>query len=137
MVKKLTKICFELLFIGLCLYLVLLSTDIFKDATWFHLSGISLALGHRVRTFALKCLQACKKHNVTVSFDFNYRSKLWSIEEARPHFKKVIPFVDVLFANHFDIEEILEIKGDDDHSKLIRFLERICRKKISSRKRYK
>lgn len=48
MVKKLTKICFEVLFIGLCLYLVLLSTDIFKDATWRLLEGLDLL---NVQTF--------------------------------------------------------------------------------------
>lgn len=87
---------------------------IFKTATWFHLSGISLALGENVRKVAFKCLEYCKKYNVTVSFDFNYRSKLWTIEEARPHFKNVIPFVDVLFANHFDLNTILEIPLDDE-----------------------
>jgi 2-dehydro-3-deoxygluconokinase len=85
---------------------------IFKDATWFHLSGISLALGPKVREVALKCLQACKKYGVKVSFDFNYRSKLWTIEEARPFFKEVIPYVDVLFANYFDIHTMLELELD-------------------------
>lgn len=88
---------------------------VFSDARWFHLSGITLALGEHVRELAYKCLEYCKKYNVTVSFDFNYRSKLWnSIEEAKPYFKKVIPYVKVLFANHFDIEQILEITLDND-----------------------
>ena len=104
---------------------------IFKDASWFHLSGISLALGHNVRSVALKCLHYCKKYNVTVSFDFNYRSKLWTIEEARPHFKKVIPFVDVLFANHFDIEEILEIKLDEEAKDIIDKKIKLSKKLIS------
>ena len=108
--------------------------EIFKDATWFHLSGISLALGHRVITFALKCLQACKKHNVTVSFDFNYRSKLWTLDEARPHFKKGIPYVDVLFANHFDIENILEIPLDTETEDIIEKKIALSRKLISQSK---
>ena len=90
---------------------------VFESASWFHLSGITLALGENVRRVAFKCLEACKKHGVTVSFDFNYRSKLWTIEEARPHFKKVIPYVDVLFANYFDMNTILEMpyeKADAD-----------------------
>jgi len=82
---------------------------VFKDAKWFHLSGITLALSENVRNVAYKCLEYCKEHNIVVSFDFNYRSKLWTIEEAKPHFKKVIPYVDVLFANHFDLHNILEI----------------------------
>ena len=87
---------------------------VFSSATWFHLSGITLALGNHVRAVAFKCLEYAEKYGVKVSFDFNFRSKLWnSIEEARPHFKKVIPYVDVLFANHFDIQEILEVTLDN------------------------
>ena len=108
--------------------------EIFKDATWFHLSGISLALGHNVRTVALKCLQYCKKYNVTVSFDFNYRSKLWTIEEARPHFKKIIPYIDVIFANHFDIHDILEIDLDEEVHDLIERKIALSRKLISQSK---
>ncbi len=94
--------------------------SVFSNASWFHLSGITLALGNHVRTLAFKCLEYCEKYNVKVSFDFNYRSKLWnSIDEARPYFKKVIPYVDVLFANHFDIEEILEVKLDSPCEDLI------------------
>lgn len=101
----------------------------FKDATWFHLSGITLALGEKVRHVAYKCLEYCKKYNVKVSFDFNYRSKLWeSIEEAKPFFKKVIPYVDVLFANHFDIGEILEVKLDEE-------IEDVTKKKIELSKK--
>lgn len=85
---------------------------IFKDATWFHLSGITLALGEKVRDVAYRCLEACKKYGVTVSFDFNYRSKLWTIEESKPHFKRVIPYVDILFGNYFDIHTILDYSLD-------------------------
>ena len=88
--------------------------EIFKDATWFHLSGITLALGENVRKFAFACLESCKKYGVMVSFDFNYRSKLWTIDEAKPHYKKVIPFVDVLFANHFDLHNILELPINEE-----------------------
>ena len=108
--------------------------EIFKNAKWFHLSGISLALGHNVRTFAYKCLQYCKKYNVTVSFDFNYRSKLWTIEEAKPHFKKVIPFVDVLFANHFDIHDILDVELDFETNDLIEKKISLSRKLINQTK---
>ena len=46
--------------------------DVFKDATWFHLSGISLALGEKVRKVAFKCLEYCEKYGVKVSFDFSF-----------------------------------------------------------------
>ncbi|MBQ4558124.1 MAG: sugar kinase [Clostridia bacterium] len=106
--------------------------EIFFDATWFHLSGITLALGDNVREVAFKCLEYCKKYNVPVSFDFNYRSKLWnSIEEAKPFFKQIVPFVDVLFANQFDIEQILEIKLDESIEDPVEKRNELARKLIS------
>ena len=77
--------------------------EIFKDATWFHISGITLALGERVRTVALKAVQEAKRHNVKVSFDFNYRSKLWTIEEAKPiTVEKLKSKIGVLKVSHDD-----------------------------------
>jgi 2-dehydro-3-deoxygluconokinase len=88
--------------------------EIFKDATWFHLSGITLALGERVRRVALRAVKEARKHNVMVSFDFNYRSKLWTVDEARPVFKEFMNYVDVVFASFYDANTILEIPLDDD-----------------------
>ncbi len=109
--------------------------EVFSNASWFHLSGITLALGNHTRTLAYKCLEYCVKYGVKVSFDFNYRSKLWdNIDSARPYFKKVIPFVDVLFANHFDIQEILEVKLDEEPSDLITKKIELSKKLISQTK---
>ena len=94
--------------------------SVFRDANWFHLSGITLALGEHVRAVAYKCLEYEHKYNVKVLFDFNYRSKLWNnIEEAKQYFKKVIPYTNVLFANHFDIGEILEVKLNQEPKDII------------------
>ena len=47
-----------------------------------------------------------------VSFDFNYRSKLWTIEEARPVYKMFMDYVDIVFASFYDANTILEIPLD-------------------------
>lgn len=88
--------------------------EIFHDATWFHLSGISLALGPRVRAVALEALKYCKKYGVKVSFDFNYRAKLWTIEEAIPCYKEVMEYVDIVFSSFYDCNTILQIPVDED-----------------------
>ena len=86
--------------------------EIFSDATWFHLSGITLALGERVRKVALRAVKEAKKHGVPVSFDFNYRSKLWTVEEARPVYKEFMNYVNIVFASFYDANTILEIPLD-------------------------
>lgn len=88
--------------------------EIFGDATWFHVSGISLALNERVAKVVLACCKYCAEHGVKVSFDFNYRAKLWTVEEARPWFKEIMQYVDVCFASFYDANTILEIPLDDD-----------------------
>lgn len=87
----------------------------FKDATWFHVSGITLALGKSVREMTFECLKYCRKYNVPVSFDFNFRSKLWTIEEAREVYKNIIPYVDYLFASYWDANTMMEIAPDDEN----------------------
>ncbi len=84
--------------------------EIFKDATWFHCSGITLALGPSVRKVTIECLKACKKYHVPVSFDFNFRAKLWSIEDAKEVYHEVIPYVDYLFASYWDANTMMGIE---------------------------
>lgn len=90
----------------------------FKDATWFHVCGITLALSKSVRDVTMACLRACKKHHVPVSFDFNFRSKLWEIEDARPVYKEVMPYVDYLFASYWDANTMMEIAPDDENASM-------------------
>lgn len=85
---------------------------IFKNVDWFHFSGITLALGEKVRAVLFDMLDACKRHNVFVSFDCNYRKTLWTIEEAKQEYQKVGPYIDLFFANSFDAENLFEIKRD-------------------------
>ncbi|MGF6905525.1 PfkB family carbohydrate kinase [Fusobacterium sp. PH5-44] len=88
--------------------------NIFKNATWFHVSGISLALGEKVRNVVMKSLKTCKKYNVTVSFDFNYRAKLWPIVEATPCYREIMPYIDVVFGSYYDFNTILGISPKDN-----------------------
>lgn len=87
--------------------------EIFEGATWFHVSGITLALGERVYSFALEAAKQAHKYGVKVSFDFNYRSKLWTIEEAIPCYKEFMKYVDICFASFFDCNTILQIPLDE------------------------
>ena len=64
---------------------------------WLHLSGITPALGPGCAYFVLRCLETAKKKGLTVSFDGNFRSALWTWEEARDFCTKCLPYVDVLF----------------------------------------
>ena len=53
-----------------------------KGFTWLHISGITPALSPNCRTLTMLALKAAKKLGITVSFDCNYRSALWSWEDG-------------------------------------------------------
>ena len=96
---------------------------IFKDASWFHISGITLALSEKAKNMAIECLKYAKKYGVKVSFDFNYRSKLWTIEEAQQVYPLVMPYVNVVFASPFDFRVILQTGQDiKDDSELMHYV---------------
>lgn len=80
---------------------------------WVHLSGITPALGDNCREFMLNCLKVAKEKGLTVSFDGNFRSKLWSWEEAREYCTKCLPYIDVLLG----IEPYCLWRDEEDHSK--------------------
>ncbi|EOS41735.1 sugar kinase [Lachnospiraceae bacterium JLR.KK009] len=81
--------------------------------TWLHLSGITPALGENCRGLVLACLKAAKEKGITTSFDGNFRSTLWTWEEAREFCTSCLPYVDVLFG----IEPYHLWKDEADHSK--------------------
>lgn len=81
--------------------------------TWLHLSGITPALGPNCRELILNCLKVAKEKGMTVSFDGNFRSKLWTWEEARDFCTMCLPYVDVLLG----IEPYHLWKDEEDHSK--------------------
>lgn len=56
--------------------------EIFKDAEWFHFTGITPALSDTCAEITLDAVKAAKEAGVTVSVDLNFRKKLWSSEKA-------------------------------------------------------
>jgi len=91
---------------------------IFKDADWFHWSGITPALSDTTAEVTKKALKTAKKHNVTVSVDLNYRKKLWSREKAKRVMSDLMKYVDIVIGNEEDTECIFGIKaGSSDVSK--------------------
>ena len=55
---------------------------IFKDATWFHWSGITPALSQSAAEVCLEAVETAFEMGLTISTDLNYRSKLWKYGKA-------------------------------------------------------
>ena len=84
-----------------------------ENFDWLHLSGITPALGPNCADLIMRCLKIAKEKGLIVSFDGNFRSKLWTWEEARDYCTKCLPYVDVLFG----IEPYHLWKDENDYSK--------------------
>ena len=82
---------------------------VFKDASWFHVSGISLAISENSKDVAIRLLKEAKKRNIKVSFDFNYRASLWTVDKAKSAYKEIMQYVDVCFGNKFDLINFLDL----------------------------
>ena len=95
---------------------------ILKDCKILHLSGITPALSESCRELTEKIIKRAKEMGVLISFDFNYRSKLWTLEEASPVLTSYLPYIDICFAGILDGKNImkLDVQGDvEDYYKEI------------------
>ncbi len=88
--------------------------EIFKDAQWFHWSGITPAISDASAECLRQALVAAKKAGVTVSCDLNFRKKLWTSEKAQSIMRPLMQYVDVCIGNEEDAELCLGFKPDSD-----------------------
>ncbi len=89
--------------------------EIFKDADWFHFTGITPAVSDKAAELTEAALKAAKKHGVKVSVDLNFRKKLWSSEKAQRIMTNLMQYVDVCIGNEEDAEKVLGFKpGNTD-----------------------
>lgn len=71
--------------------------EVFKDADWFHMSGITPALGEKCVLLAKKAVEYAKKKGIHISVDLNYRSKLWNYNDFEKVITSLINDIDVCF----------------------------------------
>ena len=84
-------------------------TTAFSGARWFHVSGITPALSESAAKVTAESLAAAKKAGLTVSYDLNYRRKLWSAEKARAVQEPLMEYVDVLITTEEDTRAVFGI----------------------------
>jgi len=86
--------------------------EIFRDAKWFHITGITPALSQSAADLSLESVKAAKAHGVTVSCDFNFRGKLWKYGKTAPEvMNELVKYVDVGIANEEDCQKSLGISA--------------------------
>ncbi len=71
-----------------------------RGIRWFHSGGIFAALSPTTAEIIIEAMQAAKAAGAVVSFDFNFREKLWELsggaERAEAVLRRIVQYVDVL-----------------------------------------
>ncbi len=84
---------------------------------WFHSGGIFAALSETTGELIAEGMRAAKAAGAIVSFDLNYREKLWSIwggpQRAAAVLARIVEHVDVLVGNEEDLQKGLGLPGPD------------------------
>jgi 2-dehydro-3-deoxygluconokinase len=87
-------------------------SKVFEGVQWFHTSGITPALSETVAAATREALEAARAAGVTVSYDLNYRGKLWSPEKAQAIQEPLMEYVDVLITTEEDTSVVFKIKAE-------------------------
>lgn len=84
---------------------------------WFHSGGIFASLSETTSELIVEGMAAAKKHGAIVSFDLNYRAKLWAsvggAKRAHEVLRRIVSHVDALVGNEEDLQKGLGIPGPD------------------------
>ena len=83
---------------------------LFDGVDWFHLSGITPALGPVPAESAIAAARAAAARGIPISFDGNYRAKLWERWDSDPRgiLTRLVEQADLVFGNHRDIALLLD-----------------------------
>jgi 2-dehydro-3-deoxygluconokinase len=77
------------------------------QSEWLHLTGITPALSEVCRESTVQIAVRARERGCKVSFDVNYRSLLWSPDEARRAIQEILPHVNLLIATEADAAMLL------------------------------
>ncbi len=107
-----------------------------RGVRWFHSGGIFASLSATTADLIIEAMQAARKHGAIVSFDLNYREKLWraagGADRAVAVLGRIVEHVDVLVGNEEDLQKGLGIPGPKvaaksklDPSAFVEMMERV------------
>src|SRR5205807_5092455 len=89
-----------------------------EGVRWLHTGGIFSALSDGTAAVVKEALTAAREAGTIVSYDLNFRSKLWSSQKAQQVTRELVPNIDCLNGNEEDFQKVLgfDVEGvDDEH----------------------
>lgn len=84
--------------------------NVFQDAQWFHITGITPAVSWSAAELSLVAVKAAKGMGLQVSCDLNYRKNLWKYGKTAPDvLNELVQYTDLVIANEEDFQKCLGI----------------------------
>lgn len=88
---------------------------IFDQASWFHISGITLAISLFASELSLEVVKKAREKGITILCDLNFRKKLWKYGKPAPEVMgELVKYIDIAIANEEDCQKSLGVKLDID-----------------------
>ncbi len=84
------------------------------DTQVLHVSGITLGLSASCRELAKHAMQEARRAGASVTFDLNYRQKLWDRKAAAAAVREIAPLIDVLVCTQEDAYDLFGVNGAPD-----------------------
>jgi 2-dehydro-3-deoxygluconokinase len=88
-----------------------------QGVRWFHSGGLFAAISDTTAPLILEAMQEARRQGAIVSFDLNYREKLWRARggqsQAQATLARLVEQVDVLVGNEEDLQLSLDIDGTE------------------------
>ena len=87
--------------------------EVFKDASWFHWTGITPAISQGAADACLEAIQVANRMGIPVSCDLNYRKNLWKYgKTASEVMPELVAGCDVILGNEEDADKVLGIQAE-------------------------
>lgn len=85
------------------------------NSKWLHVTGISVAISDTSKSAVIRALDVARANKVGISFDLNYRKKLWDEEIASTTLKSIIKDLDVVSGGVDEYEIIFGSKDPEEN----------------------
>lgn len=93
-----------------------------EDASWLHVSGISLAVSEAAQQSALAAIDSARAIGAKISFDCNFRARLWDARDiaSAPIINAALVEADLVFADYRDVRLLIGKHTTSDDPALVR-----------------
>ena len=95
-----------------------ISTEYIQNSSVLYTTGLTQSLSISAREAIKEAFKIAKENNVITAYDPNYKSQIWSEEEAKEAFDEIKEYIDVLFLNvRYDSKVVIESSSIDNTMK--------------------